>query len=183
MPHVDNKLITAILSELEEPPVTFRGRTAADPVLSRLANSLKLFLRNANRSRLRLRKPTRTPCRRPVPRCPASQPVPQPGSCSNRQRVERRQLRSSSRLYRNSPATDSGSSTKGEHPAHRNPQSTVRSSSLRSAPCQTLPTGLLPRKRDDRKGHNTAPVCLARHRCNVLNAKLRNKTHYQAPAA
>ncbi len=39
------------------------------------------------------------------------------------------------------------------------------------------------RKRAEGKKHNPAPICLARRRCDVLYAMLKNKTLYQAPAA
>ena len=37
------------------------------------------------------------------------------------------------------------------------------------------------RKRAEGKNHNTALICLARRRCDVLYAMLRNKTHYKTP--
>lgn len=41
------------------------------------------------------------------------------------------------------------------------------------------------RKRDEGKRHNAAILCLARRRCDVLHAMLRNHTTYQVrlPAA
>ncbi|MFF1615657.1 IS110 family transposase, partial [Amycolatopsis sp. NPDC058278] len=38
------------------------------------------------------------------------------------------------------------------------------------------------RKRAEGKKHNAALICLARRRCDVLYAMLRNGTHYRQPA-
>ncbi|GAA3183134.1 hypothetical protein GCM10020255_078230 [Rhodococcus baikonurensis] len=38
------------------------------------------------------------------------------------------------------------------------------------------------RKRAEGKKHNAALICLARRRCDVLFAMLKNKTLYQPPA-
>jgi hypothetical protein len=38
------------------------------------------------------------------------------------------------------------------------------------------------RKRAEGKKHNAALICLARRRCDVLFAMLRNRAHYQPPA-
>ncbi|HWO61011.1 MAG TPA: IS110 family transposase, partial [Umezawaea sp.] len=38
------------------------------------------------------------------------------------------------------------------------------------------------RKRAEGKKHNAALICLARRRCDVLYAMLRNRTHYRHPA-
>ncbi|MFD4198269.1 IS110 family transposase, partial [Amycolatopsis thermoflava] len=37
------------------------------------------------------------------------------------------------------------------------------------------------RKRAEGKKHNAALICLARRRCDVLYAMLRNHTHYRHP--
>lgn len=37
------------------------------------------------------------------------------------------------------------------------------------------------RKRDEGKKHNAALICLARRRCDVIYAMLRNKTFYRHP--
>ena len=39
------------------------------------------------------------------------------------------------------------------------------------------------RKRDEQKSHNTAVICLARRRCDLVLAILKNKTPYQTPEA
>ena len=39
------------------------------------------------------------------------------------------------------------------------------------------------RKRAEGRKHNAALICLARRRCDVLYAMLKNKTLYQPPAA
>jgi hypothetical protein len=78
----------------------------------------------------------------------------------------------------------SGTSIRGEHPPAPATANSVSSSSPRSPPCPTrsvapTTTGREPRERK----HNAALICLARRRCDVLSAMLRNKTYYQPATA
>jgi hypothetical protein len=49
--------------------------------------------------------------------------------------------------------------------------------SLRSPDSKTF----YDRKRAEGKKHNAAVICLARRRCDVIHAMLRNREHYQPP--
>jgi transposase len=77
----------------------------------------------------------------------------------------------------------SGSSIKGEHPARTGNRKLKRAFFLAAfaALSDTTSRTYYQRKRDEGKKHNAALICLARRRCDVLFAMLRNKTHYRHP--
>ena len=82
----------------------------------------------------------------------------------------------------------SGTSIRGEFPARSGNKHLKRalflssSAALRSDP---VSRAYYDRKRAAGKKHNAALICLARRRCDVLHAMLRNGTHYETrtPAA
>ncbi len=78
----------------------------------------------------------------------------------------------------------SGASIKGEHPARSGNRKLKRAFFLSAFAALSDPTSraYYQRKRDEGKKHNAALICLARRRCDVLFAMLRNKTLYQHPA-
>jgi len=79
----------------------------------------------------------------------------------------------------------SGSSIRGEHPARSGNRKLKRALFLSAFAALHDPTSraYYDRKRAGGKKHNAALICLARRRCDVLYAMLKNKTLYQIPAA
>ncbi|GAA1249247.1 hypothetical protein GCM10009676_39660 [Prauserella halophila] len=77
----------------------------------------------------------------------------------------------------------SGSSIKGEHPARTGNRKLKRAFFLAAFAALHDPTSrtYYDRKRAEGKKHNAALICLARRRCDVLFAMLRNHTHYRHP--
>jgi transposase len=77
----------------------------------------------------------------------------------------------------------SGSSIRGEHPARTGNRKLKRAFFLAAFASLADPTSrtYYDRKRAEGKKHNAALICLARRRCDVLYAMLRNKTLYQHP--
>ncbi|MCP2331685.1 Transposase IS116/IS110/IS902 family protein [Actinoalloteichus cyanogriseus DSM 43889] len=77
----------------------------------------------------------------------------------------------------------SGSSIKGEHPARTGNRKLKRAFFPASFAALSDPTSraYYQRKRDEGKKHNAALTCLARRRCDVVFAMLRNKTYYRHP--
>jgi transposase len=77
----------------------------------------------------------------------------------------------------------SGSSIKGEHPARSGNRKLKRAFFLAAFAALHDPTSraYYQRKRDEGKKHNAALICLARRRCDVIYAMLRNKTNYRHP--
>ncbi len=77
----------------------------------------------------------------------------------------------------------SGSSIKGEHPARTGNRKLKRAFFLAAfaALSDSTSRAYCQRKRDEGKKHNAALICLARRRCDVLFAMLRNKTYYRDP--
>ncbi|MCP2254711.1 Transposase IS116/IS110/IS902 family protein, partial [Prauserella aidingensis] len=77
----------------------------------------------------------------------------------------------------------SGSSIKGEHPTRAGNRKLKRAFFLAAFASLTDPVSrtYYDKKRAEGKKHNAALICLARRRCDVLHAMLRNGTHYQPP--
>ncbi|MFE7935758.1 transposase, partial [Streptomyces sp. NPDC057456] len=79
----------------------------------------------------------------------------------------------------------SGTSIKSEHPARTGNRKLKRAFFLAAFAALSDPTSrtYYDRKRAEGKKHNAALICLARRRCDVLYAMLRNGTHYRPEAA
>jgi len=77
----------------------------------------------------------------------------------------------------------SGSSIRGEHPSRSGNKNLKRAFFLSAFASLSDPTSraYYDRKRAQGKKHNAALICLARRRCDVLYAMLRDGTLYQAP--
>ncbi len=77
----------------------------------------------------------------------------------------------------------SGTSIKGEHPARTGNRQLKRAFFLAAFAALSDPVSrtYYDRKRAEGKKHNAALICLARRRCDVLYAMLRNGTHYRHP--
>lgn len=78
----------------------------------------------------------------------------------------------------------SGSSIRGEHPARSGNRKLKRALFPSAFAALHDPTSraYYDRKRAEGKRNNAALICLARRRCDVLHAMLKNKTLYQEPA-
>lgn len=79
----------------------------------------------------------------------------------------------------------SGSSIRGEHPARSGNRKLKRALFLSAFAALHDPTSraYYDRKRAEGKKHNAALICLARRRCDVLHAMLKNKALYRAPVS
>ncbi|BDB63469.1 MULTISPECIES: IS110 family transposase [Rhodococcus] len=79
----------------------------------------------------------------------------------------------------------SGTSIRGEHPARSGNRKLKRALFLSAFAALHDPTSrtYYDRKRAEGKRHNAALICLARRRCDVLHAMLKNKTLYRPPTA
>ena len=78
----------------------------------------------------------------------------------------------------------SGTSIRGEFPA-RSGNKRLKNALFYSAwvatRCDPISKAYYDRKRAEGKRHNAAVICLARRRCNVIFAMLRDGTYYQPP--
>lgn len=185
-PRMGEKLVTAILTALDEQSVVVPGTTAADVVLPRLADSLKTVLQQ--------RKQVAAEVEGILDAHPlAGVLTSMPGvGVRTAARIlleigDATGFKSSGHLAAYAgiaPVTrSSGSSIKGEHPARTGNRKLKRAFFLAAFAALSDPTSraYYQRKRDQGKKHNAALICLARHRCDVLFAMLRNKTHYRHP--
>lgn len=78
----------------------------------------------------------------------------------------------------------SGTSIRGEFPARSGNKHLKRAlflSAFAALRCDPASRTYYDRKRAQGKKHNAALICLARRRCDVLHAMLRNRTTYRAP--
>ncbi|AXB45013.1 MULTISPECIES: IS110 family transposase [Pseudonocardiaceae] len=185
-PRMGDKLVTAILAALDEQTVVVPGTTAADTVLPRLADSLKTVLQQ--------RKQVATEVEGILDAHPlAGVLTSMPGvGVRTAARIlleigDATAFKSSGHLAAYAgiaPVTrSSGSSIKGEHPARTGNRKLKRAFFLAAFAALSDPTSraYYQRKRDEGKKHNAALICLARRRCDVLFAMLRNKTYYRHP--
>jgi transposase len=186
-PRMGAKLVEDILAALDEQTVVVPGTAAAaDTVLPRLADSLKSVLLQ--------RKTVANEVEEILDTHPLAQVLTSmPGIA----------VRTSARILLEigdasafksfghlaayagiAPVTHrSGSSIKGEHPARTGNRKLKRAFFLAAFAALSDPTSraYYDRKRAEGKKHNAALICLARRRCDVLFAMLRNRTYYQHP--
>jgi transposase len=185
-PRMGNKLVTAILTALDEQTVIVPGTAAADTVLPRLADSLKTVLQQ--------RKTVATEVEGILDAHPlAGVLTSMPGiGVRTAARIlleigDASAFKSSAHLAAYAgiaPVTRaSGSSIKGEHPARTGNRKLKRAFFLAAFAALHDPVSraYYDRKRAEGKKHNAALICLARRRCDVLYAMLRNKTNYRQP--
>lgn len=187
-PRMGDKLVAAILAALDEQTVTVPGTAAADTVLPRLADSLKNVLQQrkqvANEVEGILDAHPLAGVLTSMPGIgvrTAARILLEIGDASN--------FASAAHLAAYAgiaPVTrTSGSSIKGEHPARTGNRKLKRAFFLAAFAALSDPTSraYYDRKRAEGKKHNAALICLARRRCDVLFAMLRNKTNYRHPEA
>ena len=186
-PRMGGKLVDAIQSALADQTVIVPGTAAADRVLPRLADNLKAVLAQ--------RKTVAAEVEEILDAHPLAQVLTSmPGigvRTASRILLEIGDVsafKSSGHLAAYAgiaPVThQSGSSIRGEHPARTGNRKLKRAFFLAAFAALSDPVSraYYDRKRAEGKKHNAALICLARRRCDVLYAMLRNKTLYQPPA-
>ncbi len=183
-PRMHSKLITAIQAALDEQSVTVPGTAAAETVLPQLAEGLKTVMSQ----RKTLAKQVEDmldahPLAGVLTSMPgigvrtAARILLEIGDAS--------QFASAAHLAAYAgiaPVTHkSGSSIKGEHPARAGNRKLKRAFFLAAFASLSDPESraYYDKKRAEGKKHNAALICLARRRCDVLFAMLRNGTYYQ----
>ncbi|GLZ42789.1 IS110 family transposase [Actinokineospora sp. NBRC 105648] len=185
-PRMGDKLVAVILAALDEQTVTVPGTAAADTVLPRLADNLKTVLQQRKQVASEVEGILDA---HPLARVLTSMPgigvrtsariLLEIGDASN--------FASAAHLAAYAgiaPVTrSSGTSIKGEHPARTGNRKLKRAFFLAAFAALSDPTSraYYDRKRAEGKKHNAALICLARRRCDVLFAMLRNKTNYRHP--
>jgi transposase len=185
-PRMGDKLIDTIMTALDEQTVTVAGTAAADTVLPRLADNLKTMLQQ------------RAAVAEQVEGILDAHPLAgvltsMPGiGVRTAARIlleigDISAFKSSGHLAAYAgiaPVThSSGTSIKGEHPTRSGNRKLKRAFFLAAFAALRDPTSrtYYNRKRAEGKKHNAALICLARRRCDVLYAMLRNHTHYHHP--
>ncbi|WP_336162305.1 IS110 family transposase [Amycolatopsis sp. VC5-11] len=187
-PRMGERLAASILAALDEQSVTVPGTTAADTVLPRLADSLKAVLQQRKQVTEQVEGILDAhPLAGVLTSMPgigvrtAARILLEVGDASN--------FASSGHLAAYAgiaPVTRaSGSSIKGEHPARTGNRKLKRAFFLAAfaALHDPISRAYYDRKRAEGKKHNAALICLARRRCDVIYAMLRNKTYYRQPDA
>jgi transposase len=185
-PRMGATLIENILVALDEQTVVVPGTTAADTVLPRLADSLKTVLQQ--------RKTVASEVEEILdahPLAPVLTSMPGIGVRTAARILleigDATAFKTSGHLAAYAgiaPVTHrSGSSIRGEHPARTGNRKLKRAFFLAAFAALSDPTSraYYDRKRAEGKKHNAALICLARRRCDVLFAMLRNKTLYHPP--
>jgi transposase len=185
-PRMGATLVDDIMAALDEQTVTVPGTTAADTVLPRLADSLKTVLAQ--------RKTVAAEVEGILDAHPLAQVLTSmPGiGVRTAARIllevgDGSAFKSSGHLAAYAgiaPVTrNSGTSIKGEHPARSGNRKLKRAFFLSAFAALHDPASrtYYDRKRAEGKKHNAALICLARRRCDVLFAMLRNGAHYRHP--
>ncbi|UVT27845.1 IS110 family transposase (plasmid) [Rhodococcus pyridinivorans] len=187
-PRMGARLAEEILAALDAQSVTVPGSNAAEIVLPKLADSLKEILQQ--------RKSIAEDVERMLDDHPLSQVLmSMPGvGIRTAARIllevgDGSAFASAAHLAAYAgiaPVTHrSGSSIRGEHPARSGNRKLKRALFLSAFAALHDPTSraYYDRKRAEGKKHNAALICLARRRCDVLYAMLKNKTFYRTPTA
>jgi transposase len=185
-PRMGAKLVEDILAALDQQTVIVPGTAAADAILPRLAESLKTVLEQ--------RKTVAAEVEEILDAHPlAGVLTSMPGiGVRTAARIlleigDASAFKSSAHLAAYAgiaPVTHrSGTSIKGEHPARTGNRRLKRAFFLAAFAALSDPVSrtYYDRKRAEGKKHNAALICLARRRCDVLYAMLRNKTFYRTP--
>jgi transposase len=185
-PRMGEKLADTIWAALDEQTVTVPGTTAADTVLPRLADTLKNVLLQRKQTAEEVEEILDAhPLAGVLTSMPgigvrtAARILLEVGDTAN--------FASSAHLAAYAgiaPVTrTSGTSIKGEHPARTGNRKLKRAFFLSAFAALSDPVSrtYYDRKRAEGKKHNAALICLARRRCDVLYAMLRNGAHYRHP--
>jgi transposase len=185
-PRMGDKLVDTIMTALDEQTVTVPGTTAADSVLPRLADSLNTVSQQRKTVAAQVEEILDAhPLAGVLTSMPgigvrtAARILLEIGDATN--------FASAAHLAAYAgiaPVTrNSGTSIKSEHPTRAGNRKLKRAFFLAAFAALRDPTSraYYQRKRDQGKKHNAALICLARRRCDVLYAMLRNNTHYRHP--
>ena len=185
-PRMGARLATDILAALDEQAVVVPGTAAAETVLPKLADSLKETLLQ--------RKAVAADVERALddhPLSPVLTSMPGIGvRTAARILIEvgdGSAFPSAAHLAAYAgiaPVTrKSGSSIRGEHPARSGNKKLKRALFLSAFAALHDPTSraYYDKKRDEKKKHNAALICLARRRCEGIYAMLKNKELYRNP--
>ena len=185
-PRIGEKLVESILAALGEQTVIVPGTAASDTVLPRLADSMKTVLQQRKQVAEQVEGILDA---HPLAGVLTSMPGIGVRTCARilLEIGDASDFASSAHLAAYAgiaPVTrSSGSSIKGEHPARSGNRKLKRAFFLAAFAALHDPTSraYYDRKRAEGKKHNAALICLARRRCDVINAMLRNKTCYRHP--
>jgi transposase len=183
-PRVGAKLVDAIMTALDEQTVVVPGTAAAETVLPRLADALREVLRSRDELAKQVAEILDA---HPLAEVLISMPgigirtsarillevgdgsfFPTPGHLAAFAGI--------------APVTRrSGTSIRGEHPARGGNKKLKRALFLAAFAALKDPVSraYYDRKRAEGKKHNAAPICLARRRCDVIFAMLRDRKPYQ----
>jgi len=186
-PRMGEQLVDDIMAALDAQTVTVPGSAAAEAVLPRLADSLRTVLGQ--------RKQIATQVERMLDAHPLAQVLTSmPGfGVRTAARVllevgDGTSFPTSGHLAAYAGLAPvsriSGTSIRGERPPKGGNKHLKRAMFLAAFASLSDPTSraYYQRKRDQGKRHNAALICLARRRCDVLFAMLRDGTTYQHPA-
>lgn len=187
-PRMGERLVSAILTALDEQTVTVPGTAAAEKILPRLADSLSQVLRQRDQVAAEVEEMLDA-----HPLAEVLTSMPGIG------------VRTGARILLDvgdgaafatpghlaayaglAPVTRrSGSSIRGEHPPKGGNKQLKRAFFLAAFASLSHPPSrsYYDRKRAEGKKHNAALICLARRRVDVLHAMLRTKTPYRAKPA
>ncbi|MGC4773029.1 IS110 family transposase, partial [Micromonospora sp. DT44] len=183
-PRMGERLVEQIMTALDEQTVTVPGTAAAETILPRLADNLRDVLRQRDRVAVEVERMLDA-----HPLAPVLTSMPGIG------------VRTAARILLEvgdgtafatpghlaayaglAPVTTrSGSSIRGEHPPRGGNKTLKRAFFLAAfaALADPVSRAYYDRKRAEGKRHNAALICLARRRCDVLYAMLRDKIPYQ----
>jgi transposase len=186
-PRMGTRLAEDIFTALAEQTVLVPGSTAAENVLPRLAESLKTILRQ--------RHELAAEVERMLDSHPLSQILTSMPGIGVRTAARILLEIGDGSAFRNAAhlaayagiapvTTKSGTSIHGEHPARFGNRKLKRALFLSAFAALHDPASraYYTRKRAEGKKHNAALICLARRRCDVLFAMLKNKECYRTPA-
>jgi transposase len=183
-PRIGGKIVDAIMTALDEQTVVVPGTAAAETVLPRLADALREVLRGRDELAKQVEEILDA---HPLAEVLISMPgigirtsarillevgdgsfFPTPGHLAAYAGI--------------APVTRrSGSSIRGEHPARGGNKQLKRAFFLAAFAALRDPVSraYYDRKRAEGKKHNAAMICLARRRCDVIYAMLRDRKPYQ----
>lgn len=186
-PRMGTRLAEDIFTALAEQTVLVPGFAAAETVLPRLAGSLKTILQQRNE--------LATEVERMLDAHPLSQILTSMPGIGVRTAArlllevgDGSAFRSAAHLAAYAGiapvTTKSGTSINGEHPGRFGNRKLKRALFLSAFAALHDPANraYYKRKRAEGKKHNAALICLARRRCDVLFAMLKNKECYRTPA-
>ncbi|SHN44951.1 IS110 family transposase [Cryptosporangium aurantiacum] len=183
-PRIGQQLVIDLLTALDQQTVTVPGAAAAETVLPKLADSLRTVL--AQRAELAVQVEERLDAH-PLARVLTSMPGIGVRTAARilLEVGDGSAFPTSGHLAAYAglaPVTRrSGSSIRGEHPPKGGNKNLKRAFFLAAfaSLADSNSRAYYDRKRAEGKRHNAALICLARRRCDVLHAMLRNRATYQ----